>query len=102
MFVGDAAGLTHPITGAGIAAAVQSGERAGLAAAEYIRGDGQALAVYDEDMREQYRPTLERACSGARSWRSVGVGPRPMTIITSTATDTNAIPVVFCRPNYHI
>ncbi|MBI3778785.1 MAG: geranylgeranyl reductase family protein [Gammaproteobacteria bacterium] len=61
LFVGDAAGLTHPITGAGIAAAVQSGERAGLAAAEYLRGAGQALVAYDEDMREQYGPTLERA-----------------------------------------
>ncbi len=61
LFVGDAAGLTHPITGAGIAAAVQSGERAGLAAVEYLHGDRWALTAYDEDMREQYGPTLERA-----------------------------------------
>ncbi len=61
LFVGDAAGLTHPITGAGIAAAVQSGERAGLAAAEYSTGDQRALEAYDEDTRDQYGPTLMRA-----------------------------------------
>ncbi|MGE5242173.1 MAG: geranylgeranyl reductase family protein [Bacteroidota bacterium] len=61
LFVGDAAGLTHPITGAGIAAAVQSGERAGLAAAEYIAGNQRARDAYDEDMREQYGPVLTRA-----------------------------------------
>jgi digeranylgeranylglycerophospholipid reductase len=32
MFAGDAAGLTHPVTGAGISAAVMSGERAAEAA----------------------------------------------------------------------
>jgi digeranylgeranylglycerophospholipid reductase len=61
LFVGDAAGLTHPITGAGIAAAVQSGDCAALAAAEYIGGNTPALAAYDEDMREQYGPALARA-----------------------------------------
>lgn len=61
LFVGDAAGLTHPITGAGIAAAVQSGESAGTAAAEYIGGNARALNAYDEDMRDQYGPVLERA-----------------------------------------
>jgi len=61
LFVGDAAGLTHPITGAGIAAAVQSGERAGLAAAEYVAGVERALDAYDEDIRELYGPTLMRA-----------------------------------------
>jgi len=61
LFVGDAGGFTHPITGAGIAAAVQSGERAGLATAEYMAGAEHALDAYDEDMREQYGPTLTRA-----------------------------------------
>lgn len=75
LFVGDAAGLTHPITGAGIAAAVQSGERAGLAAAEYLEsGDPARLADYEEDMRAQYGPTLARACARrrwlAQYWRT--------------------------------
>ena len=61
LFVGDAAGLTHPITGAGIAAAVQSGECAASAVVDYIGGNARALSTYDEDMREQYGPVLARA-----------------------------------------
>ncbi|MGM0552807.1 MAG: geranylgeranyl reductase family protein [Pseudomonadota bacterium] len=63
LFVGDAAGLTHPITGAGIAAAVVSGEAAGEAAIGHLAGDADALADYDEEMRAQYGPALERACA---------------------------------------
>lgn len=73
LFVGDAGGFTHPITGAGIAAAVQSGECAGLAAAQYVGGDVRALESYDEDMREQYGPPLARALKRraelAHCWR---------------------------------
>jgi digeranylgeranylglycerophospholipid reductase len=73
LFVGDAAGLTHPITGAGIAAAVQSGEYAASAAAEYVGGNARALAAYDEDVREQYGPALDRAVERraqlTRCWR---------------------------------
>ncbi len=61
LFVGDAAGLTHPITGAGIAAAVQSGESAGMAAADYLGGNARALAAYEEDLRDQYGSALDRA-----------------------------------------
>jgi digeranylgeranylglycerophospholipid reductase len=62
LFVGDAAGLAHPISGAGIAAAVISGERAGEAAAEFVR-DGRecALSEFEQDIREQYEGTLRRA-----------------------------------------
>jgi len=60
LFVGDAAGFTHPITGAGIAPAVASGERAGEAAARHLTGDGGALAAYEEEMREQFEPSLAR------------------------------------------
>lgn len=62
LFVGDAAGLTHPITGAGIAAAVVSGEAAGAAIVGHLAGDADALADYDEEMRDQYGPALARAC----------------------------------------
>lgn len=63
LFVGDAAGLTHPITGAGISAAVLSGERAGEAAAEFIQGGKEsALQEYQEDIHDQYDVTLRRAC----------------------------------------
>lgn len=61
LFAGDAAGLTHPVTGAGIAAAVISGERAGAACAACLGGDGGALADYEEDMRDQFGDSLARA-----------------------------------------
>jgi flavin-dependent dehydrogenase len=67
-FAGDAAGLTHPITGAGIAAAVMSGERAGAAAVR------ERLAEYEEEMREELGPAIERALAARRRmaalWRS--------------------------------
>lgn len=67
LFVGDAAGLTHPITGAGIAAAVVSGERAGEAAAAFCTGNNaSALAEFEEDMRDQFEVTLARACDRRR------------------------------------
>jgi geranylgeranyl reductase family protein len=61
VFVGDAAGLTHPITGAGIAAAVISGEHAGVAVARHLQGQADALSEYDTDMRDQFYVSLQRA-----------------------------------------
>jgi flavin-dependent dehydrogenase len=75
LFVGDAAGLTHPITGGGISAAVVSGERAGQAAAEYLAGDEEAFAEYEEDVRDQFEATLARAVQRRlyleQHWRTV-------------------------------
>jgi flavin-dependent dehydrogenase len=65
-FAGDAAGLTHPITGAGIAAAVESGEAAGAAAGRFLGGDARALADYEADMRDQFEATLVRAVARRR------------------------------------
>lgn len=75
VFAGDAAGLTHPVTGAGIAAAVVSGERAGEAAHALIaQGKAGALADYEEDIRDQFSETLERAVERrgelARIWNT--------------------------------
>ncbi len=74
LFVGDAAGLTHPITGAGIAAAVVSGEAAAQAIVDDLGGDDEALEDYDDEMRSQYGPALERACRRRaflnRHWRT--------------------------------
>lgn len=67
LFAGDAAGLTHPITGAGIAAAVASGERAGEAAAAWLTGDQGALDEFEQDVRDQFGATLERAIA-KRQW----------------------------------
>ena len=68
MFIGDAAGLTHPITGAGIAAAVISGERAGQAAVALLRDQDQdALADFEEDVRDQFEVAVSRAVE-RRHW----------------------------------
>ena len=68
LFVGDAAGLTHPVTGAGIAAAVASGELAGQAAAAWLSGgDKNALMSFEEDIRDQFGASLERAVA-RRAW----------------------------------
>ena len=65
-FVGDAAGLTHPITGAGIAAAIVSGESAGEAAVRYCAGDADAWRAYDEEIRDQFEASLARAVARRR------------------------------------
>lgn len=75
MFAGDAAGLTHPVTGAGISAAVMSGERAAEAAhALLAKNDANAIAEYEEDMREQFGASLARALARRReleqSWNT--------------------------------
>ncbi len=73
LFVGDAAGLTHPITGAGISAAVVSGERAAAAAKAFIDGDTRAFESFEEDVRDQFEATLARAVTRreqlAHHWR---------------------------------
>ncbi|MBW2618741.1 MAG: NAD(P)/FAD-dependent oxidoreductase [Deltaproteobacteria bacterium] len=47
---GDAAGLTHPTLGAGIAQAAISGQLAGKAAAAFVQGDPEAGADYQRDL----------------------------------------------------
>lgn len=67
LFVGDAAGLTHPISGAGIAAAVASGELAGEAAGQFLKQQrADALAEYESEIRERYTPSLQRALARRR------------------------------------
>jgi len=68
LFVGDAAGLTHPVTGAGIAAAVVSGELAGQAAAAWLIGcDDNALMDFENTIRDQFGAGLQRAVA-RRAW----------------------------------
>lgn len=68
LLVGDAAGLTHPITGAGIAAAVVSGELAGQAAAAWLIGcDKNALMDFENTIRDQFGASLQRAVA-RRIW----------------------------------
>lgn len=61
MLVGDAAGLTNPVTGAGIAAAVISGDLAGLAAADWLGGDDEALNDYRSELDALFGGALDRA-----------------------------------------
>lgn len=78
LFAGDAAGLTHPVSGAGIAAAVVSGERAAVAAAECLQGRFRALTDYEDDVRELFgsssRRALQRRAELAAAWGSPQAG----------------------------
>jgi len=61
LLAGDAAGLTNPITGAGIAAAVMSGRLAGEALVAYLNGDDEAIDIYVEDLQDLFGASLARA-----------------------------------------
>lgn len=61
LLAGDAAGLTNPVTGAGIASAVQSGTMAGAAAVAIHRGARQAGPDYAEELDDLFGVSLARA-----------------------------------------
>ncbi len=61
LLAGDAAGLTNPITGAGIPAAVISGGLAGQAAAALLVGEPNAAQAYDEELTDVFGASLDRA-----------------------------------------
>jgi digeranylgeranylglycerophospholipid reductase len=61
LLAGDAAGLTNPVTGAGILAAVVSGEMAGDAAAKLAADDADAAEIYREDLTDMFKASLTRA-----------------------------------------
>lgn len=61
LLAGDAAGLTHPITGAGIASACLSGAMAGEAAAQIAAGRAGAGNDYAEEVEDLLGPTLRLA-----------------------------------------
>lgn len=64
LFCGDAAGLTHPITGAGIPQAIFSGALAGTTVAEAAdTGDDLALSRYETEIRSRYAGVLAHARS---------------------------------------
>jgi len=67
LLVGDAAGQTHPITGAGVAQAVICGRKAGKWAFRALeRGDFGLLSRYEEDWRDHFGASLERASKRRR------------------------------------
>jgi digeranylgeranylglycerophospholipid reductase len=61
LLAGDAAGLTNPVTGAGITSAVISGDLAGQAAVDWLQGDEAALNEYTTELRDLFGPALDRA-----------------------------------------
>jgi digeranylgeranylglycerophospholipid reductase len=64
VFCGDAAGLTHPITGAGIPQAIISGTMAGHFAAESLRsGSAQPLREYQREVKAMYQGVIGHAMS---------------------------------------
>ena len=66
LLAGDAAGLTNPVTGAGIPAAVMSGAMAGEAAARWIAGTADALDDYNEEIEDLFGASLRRAVQRRR------------------------------------
>ncbi|MGJ5037454.1 geranylgeranyl reductase family protein [Bradyrhizobium sp. HKCCYLRH3059] len=78
LLAGDAAGLTNPVTGAGIASAVQSGALAGHAAADMLSGRSGALDDYDEELGDIFDAALSRALLRRRQVLAhYGDGRRP-------------------------
>ncbi len=78
LLAGDAAGLTNPVTGAGIAAAVVSGGLAGRAAADWLDGAAEALDDYAEEIEELFKSALDRAVARRRELlRCYERGPGP-------------------------
>ena len=61
LLAGDAAGLTNPVTGAGIPSAVMSGEMSGAAAADFVAGDPDAPDDYAEDLSDIFGSSLALA-----------------------------------------
>jgi digeranylgeranylglycerophospholipid reductase len=61
LLAGDAAGLANPVTGAGIAAAVHSGNLAGEAAFRIISRGGEAALQYQEELEDLFKAALQRA-----------------------------------------
>lgn len=75
LLAGDAAGLTNPVTGAGIEAAVTSGERAGEAAAGYLGGAAASLEDFEEELTELFEPAHARALRRRRELLAAGPWP---------------------------
>lgn len=67
LLVGDAAGQTHPITGAGIPQAIVCGKLAGQAIVSALKKDDLSLLLsYEENWRRIYFDELERAIKKRR------------------------------------
>jgi geranylgeranyl reductase family protein len=78
LLTGDAAGLTNPITGAGISAAVISGRLAGEAAAGVLSDARCTGRHYAEELEDLFKVSLERALARRQDlMRAYASGGRP-------------------------
>jgi len=78
LLAGDAAGVTNPITGAGIASAVQSGGLAGDAAASHaVGGSGDPIAGYAEAIQDHFGASLRRALARRDELARAATGGHP-------------------------
>ena len=78
LLAGDAAGLTNPVTGAGIASAVQSGALAGRAAVDLLGGRAGALTTMKKNLATFSMLRLTARCVvGARVLARYADGGRP-------------------------
>ncbi len=77
LLAGDAAGLTNPVTGAGIEAAVRSGELAGAASAGWLAGRSAALDDYEEELAALYDVPYARALRRRRALAGAYAGGLP-------------------------
>ena len=69
VLAGDAAGLSNPVTGAGIEAAVHSGALAGRAVGAWLGGCSSALEEYDSELGDLYDAAHARALRRRRELR---------------------------------
>lgn len=76
LLAGDAAGLTNPVTGAGINAAVLSGQLAGAAAAALAAGDAEAAEDYEDEVRAMFGTSVALALQRRREIMAAYAGGR--------------------------
>lgn len=67
LLAGDAAGLTHPVTGAGIPQAVFSGQEAGQAAVHLAGGRAEAGEEYQHEVAARYGRHLARGLAARQA-----------------------------------
>lgn len=75
LLAGDAAGLANPVTGAGIASAVQSGALAGEAAALAAQGHPGAIDDYADELDALFGAALVRALHRREELLAAGARP---------------------------
>lgn len=72
LLAGDAAGLTNPVTGAGIAAGVMSGRLAAEAIAAHLSGGLDSVDIYQEDLEDLFGASLRRAVTRRKELVELG------------------------------